>query len=543
MYEGRASRFRPVGLLVWCAVLASSLFALWFWLSTASQPLVDQYEFRQTQTALTAFHLFRNGNGLLNYETPVLGKPWSIPFEFPTFQLAAYSLQKISALDLTSAGRLTSIGFALACLAISIAILRQFSISRIGIVVFALLYLSSPIYLYWSRTFMIESTALLFSLAALYLYWASRRQDDWRGRKSLSILTALLICLTMALLTKATTALPVFLLILIDQAYVMGAATLRRTHSVDRHRILPRGGMVLTILLLSFLVLKGWTTHADALKDLNPIARFLTSQRLASWNFGDFHQRHSGDLWIGVFSQRMLTPNGSIPIAILLTLGIIRPHPSSQSRYLLLCCMGLALAPLLIFTNLHIVHTYYQYANEIYLLLAIAVASDALSGSGRRSWNLLLGICLTLIIISFYGTFFGSYYRDAQLKDNAASVAGRYIRNITNPAEAILVFGDDWNSAMAFHSQRRALTYPNWAASDDGIKKDDLLANPADFIGPLKLGAIASRWKKIPAEKVLMACGGAASPNPHAEGDWLIYSCRSGTAAGALQDVSSEAKP
>ncbi len=546
MDEGRASRTRPVGLLVWCAVLASSLFALWFWLSTASQPLVDQHDFRQTQTALSAFHLFRNGNGLLNglltYETPVLGKPWSIPFEFPTFQLAAYSLKRISTLDLTSAGRLTSIGFALGCLAIGIAILRQFSISRAGIIVFTLLYLSSPIYLYWSRTFMIESTALLLSLAVLYLYWASRRLDDWHGRKSLAILTALLICLTLALLTKATTALPVFLLILIDQTYAMGAATLRRTHSHDRRRILARGGMVLAILLLSFLVLKSWTTHADALKALNPIARFLTSERLASWNFGDFHQRHSGDLWIGVVGQRMLTPNGSIPIAILLILGITRPHPGSQSRYLLLCCTGLALAPLLIFTNLHIVHTYYQYANEIYLLLAIAVASDVLVDSGRRSWNLLLGICLTLIIISFYGNFFRSYYRDAQLKDNAVSMAGTYIRSITNPEEAILVFGDDWNSAMAFHSQRKALTYPDWAASDDGMKRDDVLANPAAFIGPLKLGAIASKGAKIPADNVLMACGGAARPDPHVEGDWLIYSCRSG-AASARPDPSRQARP
>ncbi len=538
--EGRASRTRPVGLLVWCAVLASSLFTLWFWLSTASQPLVDQHGFRQTQTALSAFHLFQNGNGLLNYETPVLGKPWSIPFEFPTFQLAAYSLKRISTFDLTSAGRLTSIGFAMGCLAIGIAILRQFSISKAGIIVFTLLYLSSPIYLYWSRTFMIESTALLLSLAALYLYWASRRLDDRHWGKILTVLTSLLICLTLALLTKATTALPVFLLILIDQTYAMGAATLRRTHSIDRRRILARGIIVLAILLLSFLTLKGWTAHADALKELNPFARFLTSKQLARWNFGDFRQRLSGDLWVGAVWQRMLTPSGSIPIAIILILGTIKTRPNSQSRYLILCFMGLALVPLFIFTNLHIIHNYYQYANEIYLLLAIAVSIDALTSSGRRSWNLLAGICLTIIIISFYGNFFQSYYRDAQITDNAESMAGAYTRSITDPTEAILVFGDDWSSAMAFHSQRRAFTFrPALTTSGDGINQNYILANPADFIGPLRLGAIASRGEKIPADKVSIACGRATSGEPHVEGDWLIYSCRS-SAARVQPDASSD---
>ena len=43
-------------------------------------------EFRQTQTAVSAFFIQREHNFSLAYPTPVLGKPWSIPLEFPLYQ-------------------------------------------------------------------------------------------------------------------------------------------------------------------------------------------------------------------------------------------------------------------------------------------------------------------------------------------------------------------------------------------------------------------------------------------------------------------------
>ena len=42
--------------------------------------------FRQTQTAITALFVQREHDFALAYPTPVLGKPWSVPFEFPLYQ-------------------------------------------------------------------------------------------------------------------------------------------------------------------------------------------------------------------------------------------------------------------------------------------------------------------------------------------------------------------------------------------------------------------------------------------------------------------------
>jgi hypothetical protein len=47
--------------------------------------ILGLHGFRQTQTAMAVEYLLA-GSSWLRYETPFLGVPWSIPFEFPLFQ-------------------------------------------------------------------------------------------------------------------------------------------------------------------------------------------------------------------------------------------------------------------------------------------------------------------------------------------------------------------------------------------------------------------------------------------------------------------------
>ena len=62
------------------ALTISIVFALFFWIITLNQPLIDKHEFRQTQTALTVLFNPNLIFNFLNYKTPVLGFPWQIPF-------------------------------------------------------------------------------------------------------------------------------------------------------------------------------------------------------------------------------------------------------------------------------------------------------------------------------------------------------------------------------------------------------------------------------------------------------------------------------
>src|SRR5262245_3990911 len=69
--------------------LALALLVAAFSLSIAvyysGQPLLEYESFRQTQTALTVYWMIHDA-WRFDYETPVLGYPWSVPFEFPIYQ-------------------------------------------------------------------------------------------------------------------------------------------------------------------------------------------------------------------------------------------------------------------------------------------------------------------------------------------------------------------------------------------------------------------------------------------------------------------------
>src|SRR5579871_6349480 len=109
--SARDERLLVIILLDIFAVVA--MHSLYWLFAGINQPIADLHQFRQTQTAITAWSI-AHGGPWFAYETPVLGYPWSIPFEFPLYQ---YLLAKLSCgfgLDLQRVGRLLSYGFLLA---------------------------------------------------------------------------------------------------------------------------------------------------------------------------------------------------------------------------------------------------------------------------------------------------------------------------------------------------------------------------------------------------------------------------------------------
>src|SRR5262249_34319229 len=71
---------RPLGVFAACLVYASVAASIG-WHHT----VLDSLAFRQAQTALTAYFMVGR-TPCLAYETPVVGPPWSIPFELPVYQ-------------------------------------------------------------------------------------------------------------------------------------------------------------------------------------------------------------------------------------------------------------------------------------------------------------------------------------------------------------------------------------------------------------------------------------------------------------------------
>ena len=65
-------------------------------------------EYRQAQTAISALFIKQDNNFSLAYPTPVLGKPWSIPLEFPLYQWTVVVVSKQTGLGVTKSGRVVS---------------------------------------------------------------------------------------------------------------------------------------------------------------------------------------------------------------------------------------------------------------------------------------------------------------------------------------------------------------------------------------------------------------------------------------------------
>jgi hypothetical protein len=157
--------------VTWALLAFFTTCSIWFAVSSSvgrAGSLSDAHGFRQSQTALTSYYLL-NGGPVLRYETPVLGAPWSIPFEFPVFQWLVAQTARATGMPLFAAGRLVSEAFFVSNLIALVSLLGRFGVRPVHRLVFVILLLVSPAYVFWPRAFMIESTALFFSVAYLDL--------------------------------------------------------------------------------------------------------------------------------------------------------------------------------------------------------------------------------------------------------------------------------------------------------------------------------------------------------------------------------------
>jgi len=85
------------------------LFSLFPRFHNLNNPLVELHGFRQTQTAYTVKMFIDDGLNFFNYKTPVLGRPYTIPFEFPILQLTAYYFYHTIGCTIDVACRMASI--------------------------------------------------------------------------------------------------------------------------------------------------------------------------------------------------------------------------------------------------------------------------------------------------------------------------------------------------------------------------------------------------------------------------------------------------
>ena len=416
-----------------------------------NNPLIDVHAFRQTQTAISVFYLLK-GSPWLAYETPVLGVPWSIPLEFPLYQGIVAILVKLLQTPIDQTGRFVSAFFFYLSLIPIYVILSYLQVARAFRWLFLSLFLASPLYLFWARTFMIESTALFFSLAYLACIAVYFRYK--------SPIIALLACLfgIAASLTKVTTMAGFLILACVW----IGANWFKKDSSrnLAKDLLIP----VVVFIIIPFLIAKIWVNFTDAQKLLNPMAAdFITSKALRDWNFGTIAQKLSRSQWRNYLTMTLNDVFGGLIISVMAL--VILPIFTSKK----LLSYGLSLLFILtvaIFTNLHFVHNYYPYANAIFLLGASGFTIMGLIEKKRKIWQCVGWFFLALILLSQL-QFYRAFWYPTKLHGNSYLEIASQVQTVTSPEGVLLIYGDYWSSLIPYYSQRRALMIHNQASEEE----------------------------------------------------------------------------
>jgi len=438
-------------------------------------PIAGYRSFRPSQTALTAYWLLRGGQWLA-YETPVLGAPWSIPFEFPTFQLLTAALAG-TGVPLNAAGRIVAFAFYVGTLWPLRSLFISAGLGRPAFRVTAILFLTCPLYVYWGRAFMIETCALFFAVL-----WLS----TWvRFLEETSIATGLL-CIAagcLAILTKSTTF-PAFTAVGCCAALAT-LLHLRRSETGRAALAAKTFGLALIIVAV-YAVGLAWVSYSDHVKAANAFGRMLTSEALADWNFGSLDQRLSAKLWIATIYARSMkeTLGWFFPVALCTLVAVF---VSGRSRGAIgLCLLGYLLA-FLVFTNLHVVHNYYQAANAIFLLAAVGLAIGEVYTSVSRAFATIVVLVIVIGQIGFFQQFFAPKLNHDESTADQNWTIGQIAKSLTDPDQSLLIFGSEWSSQVSYSAERKALALPGWTPAP---MIERVLSDPQAFLGDRPLGGV-----------------------------------------------------
>ena len=476
----------PARRLLWilfAVLLAHALFVLFAGLN---QSFLFYYEFRQTQTALAAYWL-AEGSAWVFHETPLFGAPWQLPLEFPLFQWIVAGVHAVTGAPLDPLGRVVSFVFYLGTLWPIYVFSRAWTGRRTLFLVLSCLFLASPLYLFWGRTFLIESTALFFS--AMWLAYLAAALET-RRFAHFGICTGAGV---LAILVKVTTF-PGFVLaggLLVLVHLFQSGAFANWWRTKDSAALLPLirlyGPFLLTVAI-PFLLYWPWVAASDEIKAANELTERYTSTNARDWIFGSLDLRLSARLWLDTILERSVlnTLGWSFLLILPAALYVLyrRTHPA---RWLVACV--LFLAPFLIFSNVHAIHPYYQVANGIFLLAAAGfVVMDVQRRAPFLGFAALLVGIAGLQLGQFYMEDYNRVVRDVTPSKNLGRTlrVAEYLKEATAPESGLMVFGYHYSAELPYYSRRRAVMV-EFRNDVDQLKR--LAAAPQSYFGDTPIGA------------------------------------------------------
>jgi 4-amino-4-deoxy-L-arabinose transferase-like glycosyltransferase len=469
------------------AVTTSTL--TWF-LSFSSPDPLFLAPFRESQTAISAEYLIREPCPVLEWQLPVLGSPWRIPFEFPLHQLLSSSISHFG-LGVEQAGRLVSLTAFFGCIVVSFRLICVWGLPREVAKVGVALFLTSPLLICYATANMIESLTLVFAL--LYL-WATLHYASGGGCAWFAVALGAGIA---AALVKVTTWLPVgFMLSLVLLGKVNRACRADGWLPACQVNTLAFAAL----LFLPFLVGLLWSRWCEGIRCQNALASVVWQHEgTKQWMFGTLAQRLSLRNWLMVLSKHILLVFG--PIGFLAPLvwfaawrvGGGLAHPWNRSMGLCLAGYG---CHLMAFFPLHLRHDYYVYGSGAYLIIAMLFGFSILMQKHRSFWvrRFLPAMCVSMLLGSLvYVTCKRGYH------DLAVEQAIRVLKTVPGD-EPVVFFGFDYSPRVPLATKRKALMFPD-GCDDERTVASVLLANRGvPYCAVMVMGAARDEAAKRSAE-------------------------------------------
>ncbi len=388
----------------------------------------EYHSFRQSQTAISTYYIAESGFAA-DYETPVMGEPWSIPLEFPVYQSAVALLYNMDfGISLDQSGRIVSILFFLLSL-VPVYLTASLLLKDSGRALqFMALFLAAPVYIYWSRAFMIESAAFFFGITCLWLILKYNRSGlHW-------LLALAAVAGALCSLAKVTTWV-VFSVPVLIAAF---SNVMKDGKPVLNPTIIYK---IAALFVIPFLTGYSWSVHAESVRNLNPLASLVFSRdTFFEWNFGDW-------------GTKALIAAAALLVLVIIIM-ITKKNPF---RKLIFASYASFAAGPVVFTNLYLVHDYYYYVNLIFLIITVYLLILPLMENKEKSKAGAGGTLYFAVFAVFIG-FYTIVYLPVQGKNNTSisEFAGK-VKSITEKNDILLIYGHDWNSLIPYYAQRRAI--------------------------------------------------------------------------------------
>jgi hypothetical protein len=217
----------------------------------------------------------------------------------------------------------------------------------------------------------------------------------------------------------------------------------------------------------------------------NELGMLLTSRAVARFTFGTWDQRISSALWRNTISDRTLTNTfgyAAVPAVALIGATLSR----REYAYPALAATLAFLVPFLVFTNLHVVHSYYQTANAIFIIAAVGLGLATVISARQTGIALAFLALIAAAQLWYFQSVYAGYLTQDLSVDREFRIAN-IARSATQPDASLIVIGDDWTSVIPYYAQRKSFALPNWAPVSFWKQT---LATPQKYLGDRRLGGV-----------------------------------------------------